>query len=61
MSGEKNAPAKRTYTGSLAPQDIKPMMKSVKSLSLSFFKILALIYAGIEHPKPVTSGIKLCP
>ena len=36
---------------------MKPMINKVNNLSLSFFSVLAAIYAGTEHPKPVTKGI----
>ena len=61
LSCPKNAPANSTYIGSLAPQLINPMINRVMSLSLGFLSVLAAIYAGTEHPKPVTSGMKLLP
>ena len=59
--GEKKAAVNIRYTGTLAPQLINVVIKTVTILSFLFLKVLAAIVAGMLQPKPKNKGIKDCP
>ena len=51
-------PAIAVKIGNLAPQEKNGITRTVAVLSFSSAKVLVLIIAGTEHPKPIIIGIK---
>ncbi|MBT9149816.1 MAG: hypothetical protein DDT28_01253 [Dehalococcoidia bacterium] len=54
----KKAPARSTKIGSLAPQDMKGLIRTVVSLSRGFSIVRQAIIPGILQPKPRIMGMK---
>ena len=61
VSSEKISAIMMLYTGSLAEQVIKGVIKIVINLSFTFSMFLVLIMAGIAHAVPETKGTILLP
>ncbi|OQA52416.1 MAG: hypothetical protein BWY45_03160 [Euryarchaeota archaeon ADurb.Bin294] len=53
----KNTPAKSTYTGSRAVQDMNGMVMMVIILSALLCRVLVAMIAGTLHPNPIRNGM----